>query len=1189
MKKLFLGVGIIFIALIGAILIVPSYIDWNDYKSEIAAQAKKATGRNLKIEGDIRIAILPAPALVAHQVRFANAKGAADPDMARFKSVEIRMALQPLLQGKIQFETIKLVEPVISLEVLADGRKNWDIQIQANEASSASSTPIASTKSKTMGGKKSGSGISLSLDNVIIQNGSVIYRDSQKKSVEHVKKINLRVAVASLSGPFEASGSLLVKGLPFKIDVTLGKIIEGRTASVNANLEVAGGAAKFQASGYIRNLAESPTAKVNVKGAGKSLAELIHVLAKTGALPGLMGQQFSLEGEVVASAAASSVSKLVVQLGETQAKGTVSLTTDLKTKLPSIMAKLAVSKVNLDKLLALPKVKPAPKIKSKKQLWLSVGRAHAAAAKPSTPGAAMIPADLVASLNVVLDRLIYRGGNIRQVKANVELANGEITISQVSAQLPGPTDVALFGFLTAKKGTPRFEGEIEAATSDLRRVTRWLGVALPNVPSDRLRRVTFAGKFSATPKKIDVAGLDLQFDSSRLTGAATVALRQPVAFGANLVLDRLNLDAYLKPQKKSGKSRTGKTKTTKTGQKKSSFGSAASANPLAVLGVLKLFDANVKAHVRTLVYQGTQIKNIVLDGTLFDNTLDIRRASISKFSGASVNLKGKIENLVGLPSLKNVRLTFIATNISRLFRAAGLVAPPILQKIGKVTLTSKVAGSIFKPKVNARLQAAGADINIAGTISALPVVGGLDLTLKATHDNLPRLLRALKIDYRTSGRLGGLNLSATITGDSKAITLQGINGKLGKLQLNGTASVNLKGARPKLSANLTTGPLNINTFLPARRRASLDTHRFAEAQPAIRQDRIMRAAWRTPSFSNPSHSMVRRIARRSNRTPGRWSKDPIDLSGLRAFDATVSLKAPSVRFDQYRLNKADIALTLANGVLKTNRLTGLLYGGTVVGNVTVNASKTPTANVTLNIKNANVRQFEKALSRGRASFDLKLNTAGANVYQMVSRLNGTGSFVLEGLDVKARGQGSALAGILNLVVGLNQLGGQLGGSRKGKGLADVTGTFAIDRGIARIQDIKLLSSVGNGDAKGFVDLPRWYLDVNGQVELAKNLLTQLLRRGKQSKTILPFRVYGRLDKPNVKLDTSKIKGDIPIPGLDKLIKKQPGVGKLLDQILPGLGGGSSQQQQPQTQPKTQPQQKKKIRPEDILKDLFGIR
>ena len=251
MKKVFLGVGIILVALVGAIFIVPSYIDWNDYKSEIASQAKKATGRNLIIVGDIRIAILPAPAVVANNVRFANAKGAAEPDMARFKSVEVRMAVQPLLGGKIQFETIKLVEPVISLEVLADGRKNWDIKAPEDSAAAPKSA------TKTSGGtnaQKPGSGISLSLDNIIIQNGSVTYRDSQKKSVEQIKNINARVAVASLSGPFEASGSLSVKGLPVKINASLGKIIQGRTASVNASLEIADGAAKFQTSGFLKKI-----------------------------------------------------------------------------------------------------------------------------------------------------------------------------------------------------------------------------------------------------------------------------------------------------------------------------------------------------------------------------------------------------------------------------------------------------------------------------------------------------------------------------------------------------------------------------------------------------------------------------------------------------------------------------------------------------------------------------------------------------------------------------------------------------------------------------------------------------------------------------------------------------------------------------------------------------------------------
>lgn len=128
-----------------------------------------------------------------------------------------------------------------------------------------------------------------------------------------------------------------------------------------------------------------------------------------------------------------------------------------------------------------------------------------------------------------------------------------------------------------------------------------------------------------------------------------------------------------------------------------------------------------------------------------------------------------------------------------------------------------------------------------------------------------------------------------------------------------------------------------------------------------------------------------------------------------------------------------MVLALANGVLQTKKLSGDLYGGSLQGQATVNASKTPRANISLTVKNANVSKIEKALSRGRASLDVNLATAGASVAEMVSHLTGKGSFVLEGLDVRGGGGGSALSGILDLVIGLNQLGGQLGGSRKGKG------------------------------------------------------------------------------------------------------------------------------------------------------------
>ena len=45
--------------------------------------------------------------------------------MVRLKSLEVRIRFLPLLKGNIEVESVTLVEPVIELEVLADGRANW--------------------------------------------------------------------------------------------------------------------------------------------------------------------------------------------------------------------------------------------------------------------------------------------------------------------------------------------------------------------------------------------------------------------------------------------------------------------------------------------------------------------------------------------------------------------------------------------------------------------------------------------------------------------------------------------------------------------------------------------------------------------------------------------------------------------------------------------------------------------------------------------------------------------------------------------------------------------------------------------------------------------------------------------------------------------------------------------------------
>ena len=38
---------------VAAVLVLPSFIDWNNYRDDIAAQIESATGRRVLIDGDV--------------------------------------------------------------------------------------------------------------------------------------------------------------------------------------------------------------------------------------------------------------------------------------------------------------------------------------------------------------------------------------------------------------------------------------------------------------------------------------------------------------------------------------------------------------------------------------------------------------------------------------------------------------------------------------------------------------------------------------------------------------------------------------------------------------------------------------------------------------------------------------------------------------------------------------------------------------------------------------------------------------------------------------------------------------------------------------------------------------------------------------------------------------------------------
>ena len=125
MRKILYAFLALVAVLIVGLLVGPSFFDWNNYKPQIASAVKEVLGRELRIVGDIQISILPSPALSVKRVSLDNIAGADNREMVAFEEVEVNVDVSSLLQGKIAVKSVRLVRPVISLEITKDGRASW--------------------------------------------------------------------------------------------------------------------------------------------------------------------------------------------------------------------------------------------------------------------------------------------------------------------------------------------------------------------------------------------------------------------------------------------------------------------------------------------------------------------------------------------------------------------------------------------------------------------------------------------------------------------------------------------------------------------------------------------------------------------------------------------------------------------------------------------------------------------------------------------------------------------------------------------------------------------------------------------------------------------------------------------------------------------------------------------------------
>src|ERR1700744_4968146 len=127
LRILAIGVGGIVVLLAIGVAVAVTQFDPNQFKPQIEAAVKRATGRELILRGKISLVPSLTPTIEAQDVAFSNPTGYSRPQMATLQSMQLRLALLPLLSRRIEIASLVLNRPDILLDTNAAGAVNWQM------------------------------------------------------------------------------------------------------------------------------------------------------------------------------------------------------------------------------------------------------------------------------------------------------------------------------------------------------------------------------------------------------------------------------------------------------------------------------------------------------------------------------------------------------------------------------------------------------------------------------------------------------------------------------------------------------------------------------------------------------------------------------------------------------------------------------------------------------------------------------------------------------------------------------------------------------------------------------------------------------------------------------------------------------------------------------------------------------
>ena len=109
-----------------ALICVWLFVNPNSYKGRIAQEVKQATGRDLALDGDIKLSVFPWIALELGPASLGNPPGFGSEPFVSVRHVALRVKLLPLLHGQLEVGRLEIDGMDLRLKKGAQGKGNWE-------------------------------------------------------------------------------------------------------------------------------------------------------------------------------------------------------------------------------------------------------------------------------------------------------------------------------------------------------------------------------------------------------------------------------------------------------------------------------------------------------------------------------------------------------------------------------------------------------------------------------------------------------------------------------------------------------------------------------------------------------------------------------------------------------------------------------------------------------------------------------------------------------------------------------------------------------------------------------------------------------------------------------------------------------------------------------------------------------